>query len=130
EFDGGHQLPTATFPAARAFVFQYLDVLVLAAFLFLATWLIYKKRSRKGVLALSIFSLLYFGFWKKGCVCSIGSVQNIALGLADHSYAVPLSITAFFVLPLAFALFAGRSFCAAVCPHGALQDLVLLKPLK
>ena len=37
---------------------------------------------------------------------------------------------AFFVLPLVFALFAGRTFCAGVCPHGALQDLVLLKPVK
>jgi ferredoxin len=39
-------------------------------------------------------------------------------------------VTAFFVLPLVFALFAGRTFCAGVCPHGALQDLVLLKPVK
>jgi len=31
---------------------------------------------------------------------------------------------------LLFALFFGRTFCAAVCPHGALQDLVLLKPVK
>ena len=50
--------------------------------------------------------------------------------MCDHSYAVPLGVTAFFVLPLVFALFAGRTFCAAVCPHGALQDLVLLKPVK
>src|SRR5208283_5141470 len=45
-------------------------------------------------------------------------------------YAVPLGVVAFFVLPLVVALFAGRSFCAGVCPHGALQDLVLLKPVK
>ena len=42
----------------------------------------------------------------------------------------PVSALAFFMLPLVFALFSGRSFCAGVCPHGALQDLVLLKPLK
>jgi polyferredoxin len=130
DFEGGHQVPTTSFPAARAFVFQYLDVLVLAAILSVATWLVFKKRSRKSLMVLSIFSLLYFGFWRKGCVCSIGSVQNIALALCDRSYAVPYSVTAFFLLPLVFALFAGRTFCAAVCPHGALQDLVLLKPLK
>jgi ferredoxin len=28
------------------------------------------------------------------------------------------------------ALFAGRTFCSAVCPHGALQDLVLIRPVK
>ena len=130
DFESGHKLPVTTTPAARAVLFQYLDVAVLAAFLGLGTWLVYKRRSRKGLVALSISSLLYFGFWKKGCVCAIGSLQNVALGLCDRGYAVPVGVTAFFVLPLLFALFGGRTFCAAVCPHGALQDLVLLKPVK
>jgi ferredoxin len=39
-------------------------------------------------------------------------------------------VLAFFLLPLIFALFSGRVFCSGVCPHGALQDLVLVKPLK
>ena len=130
DFESGHQLPGTTTPPARAISFQYLDVAVLAASLGLASWLIYKRRSRKGLMALSIFSLLYFGFWRKGCICSIGSVQNVALGLFDRGYAVPLAVTAFFLLPLVFALFGGRAFCAGVCPHGALQDLVLLKPVK
>ena len=74
--------------------------------------------------------MLYFGFWRKGCVCAIGSLQNVALGLCHSGYEVPIGVTAFFVLPLLFALFGGRTFCAAVCPHGALQDLVLLRPVK
>src|ERR1035441_3866652 len=130
DFEGGHQLPVTTTPAARAVLLQYLDVAVLAASLALASWLVYKRRSRKGLMALSILSLLYFGFWRKGCVCAIGSLQNVSLAPCDRSYAVPLGVVAFFVLPLVVALFAGRSFCAAVCPHGALQDLVLLKPMK
>ena len=124
------QLPATTTPPARALALEYLDVAVLAAALGLATWLVYKRRSRKGLVALSIFSLLYFGFWRKGCICAIGSVQNVALALFDRGYAVPLAALAFFVLPLALALFGGRTFCAGVCPHGALQDLVLLKPVK
>ncbi len=130
EFETGHQLPTTTTPAPREALLQYLDVAVLAGALGAASWLIYKKRSRQGLLALSIFSVLYFGFYRKGCICSIGSLQNVALALCDRSYAVPVTVTAFFALPILFALFAGRTFCAAVCPHGALQDLVLLKPLK
>ncbi len=117
-------------PAARALALQYLDVAVLAAALGLATWLIYRRRSRRGLVALSMFSLLYFGFWRKGCVCAIGSLQNIAQALGDPAYAVPVAVIAFFVLPLALALFVGRAFCAGVCPHGALQDLLLLKPVK
>lgn len=130
DFESGYKLPVTTAPPAREVWFQYLDIAVLAASLGAATWLVFRKRSRKGLMALSAFSLLYFGFWRKGCVCAIGSVQNVALGLADHSYAVPLVVMAYFVLPLVFALFAGRTFCAGVCPHGALQDWVLLKPIK
>lgn len=130
EFETGHTLPATTTPAARAVWLDYLDIAVLAGALGVATWLAFKKRSRKGVIALSIFSIAYFGFWKKGCVCAIGSIQNVALGVFDSSYAVPLVVSAFFILPLAVALFAGRSFCSGVCPHGALQDLVLFKPLK
>jgi NosR/NirI family transcriptional regulator, nitrous oxide reductase regulator len=130
DFESGHQLPITTTPPARAVFYQYLDVAVLGASLAVATWLVFKKRSRSGLVGLSIFSVIYFGFWRKGCICAIGSVQNVALALADRSYALPLAVTAFFLLPLLFALFAGRVFCAGVCPHGALQDLLLLKPIK
>jgi ferredoxin len=115
-------------PAARSVLLSYLDVAVLALALSLSSWFVYQKRSRKAVMTLSIFSLLYFGFWRKGCVCSIGSLQNVALALFDSSYGLPFTVLAFFSLPLVFALFWGRTFCASVCPHGALQDLVHLKP--
>src|SRR5258708_34044834 len=69
EFETGHKLPTTSVPAARGLLFEYLDVFVLAACLGAATWLVYRKRSRKGVVALSLFSLAYFGFWRKGCIC-------------------------------------------------------------
>ena len=130
EFEGGHQLPETTTPPARAWLLEYLDIAVLAASLGVATWLIYRQRSRKGLIGLSLFSIAYFGFYRKGCVCAIGSIQNVALALFDTGYALPVSALVFFLLPLVFALFAGRSFCAGVCPHGALQDLVLLKPVK
>jgi ferredoxin len=125
-----HQLPATPAPAARGLYYQYLDVAVLGASLAVATWLVLGRRSRRGVAALSMFSVAYFGFYREGCVCGIGSLQNVALALGDSGYAVPAGVLAFFVLPLAFALFAGRTFCSGVCPHGALQDLVLLKPVK
>jgi NosR/NirI family transcriptional regulator, nitrous oxide reductase regulator len=130
EFESGYELPATQIPLPRSVAAQMVDVAVLVAALGVACFLVFKKRSRRGVIALSVFSLLYFGFYRKGCVCSIGSLQNVALGLANSAYAVPIVVTAFFVLPLAVALFAGRAFCAGVCPHGALQDLLLLKPLQ
>ncbi len=125
-----HPLPITTTPAARAEWLQYLDVAALAACLGVALWFIYKQRSRRGLFWLGIFSLAYFGFWRKGCICAIGAPQNIVLALFNSGYTVPLTVFAFFALPLIVALFAGRAFCAGVCPHGALQDLVLIKPVK
>ena len=130
DFESGYQIPIPSTPAPRPALMQYLDVAVLLGTLALALWLVYRSRSRRGITALSIFSLAYFGFYRKGCVCAIGSVQNVALALFDPHYALPVTVLVFFLAPLLVALFAGRAFCAAVCPQGAIQDLMLLKPLK
>lgn len=130
EFESGHVLPVTTTPPPRGIAWQYVDMAVLAGALGLATWLTLKRRSRRGLLFLSVFSVLYFGFYRKGCVCPIGAPQNVALSLFDGTYSLPLVVLVFFLLPLAVALFAGRIFCSAVCPHGALQDLVLIRPVK
>ncbi len=108
----------------------YLDVAVLAITLCLASYFVLKLRSRKAVFWLMIFSLLYFGFWRKGCVCSIGSVQNVSLAIFQSSFSVPFIVLIFFLLPLVFTLFFGRAFCAGVCPLGAIQDFVMLRPIK
>jgi polyferredoxin len=94
------------------------------------TWLVLKKRSRMSVFLFSVFSLFYFGFYRQGCVCPIGSIQNVTLALADHSYVLPLTILIFFLAPLIFTLLFGRTFCAGVCPFGALQDMVSFKPMR
>jgi len=124
-----HQIPSPTIPHPRQNIYEYIDVIVLLAALGLSSYLVLKKRSRRAIFALMVFSLIYFGFWRKGCVCSIGSIQNIALSFFDHNYTVPITVAAFFLLPLVFTLFFGRTFCAAVCPLGALQDLVVLRPI-
>ena len=125
-----HALPPTIVPDPQPRSSGWLDVTVLVLGLATASWLSLKRRSRNGIVILSLASLAYFGFWRRGCVCAIGSIQNVALGVADTSYAVPLAVIALFTLPLVVALIWGRSFCAGVCPHGALQDLVLVKPLK
>jgi len=125
-----HQIPSPTLPGPRVDVYEYLDVVVLAAALCLSSYLVLKRRSRKWILGLMLFSLGYFGFWRQGCVCPIGAIQNVTLSLFDSDYAIPLTALLFFLLPLLFTLFFGRTFCAAVCPLGAMQDLVALKPMK
>ena len=80
------------------------------------------------VTTIAVASLAYFGFYRQGCVCPVGSLQNVATALADSSYVIPVVVLAFFLMPLVAALVCGRVFCSGVCPLGAIQDLVLLRP--
>lgn len=128
EFDTGHVVPKTTTPAPRPDRSEWLDVAVLFLSLSLASYFVLRRRRRREVFLLMLLCLSYFGLYRQGCVCSIGAIQNIALGLTDRSYAVPWTVVAFFALPLAFALFFGRTFCAAVCPLGAIQDVFIVRP--
>jgi len=129
EFETGYVQPSPTTPEPRAAGLEYFDVAVLLVVLVLATWLALRKRSRRGILWLSIFTLVYFGFIRAGCICAIGAIQNVALSIFDPAYAISLTALLFFVLPLLFALFFGRVFCAGACPLGAIQDLLVIKPV-
>jgi len=130
DFETDYKAPSIEIPEPRHGMMEYLDVFILFIVLSLTTWLVLQKRSRKGILYLSIFSLIYFGFYRNGCICSIGAIQNVALALVDPTYAISLTALAFFMLPLLFALFVGRVFCGAACPLGAIQDLIIIKPIE
>ena len=129
EFENGHVQPPVKTSEARADVFNYIDIFILIASLTLITWVILKKRSRKGVFWITVFSVVYFGFYRQGCICSVGSVQNVALALFNPGYSIPISAILFFIIPLVYTLFFGRTFCAGICPLGAIQDLVALRPV-
>jgi polyferredoxin len=129
EFDSGYVQPSPTTPEPRALALEFFDVVVLAVVLALVSWLAIRKRSRRGILWVSIFSLIYFGFYRDGCICSIGAIQNVALSIFDPTYAISLTALLFFLLPLLFALFFGRVFCGGACPLGAIQDLLVIKPV-
>ena len=130
QFESGYEIPSLVVPQARSPWLEYLDVGVLVLALAGASWLGLRARSREGLFLLGVLSIAYFGFFRKGCVCAVGSIQNIALAIFDRTYAIPLTVLAFFALPLVTALFFGRSFCAAVCPLGAIQDAVVFRPLR
>jgi polyferredoxin len=129
DFESGYVRPDLLTPAPRAMVWEFVDIFVLVAALSLATYFAHKQRSRRNIFLLMVFSLVYFGFYRKGCVCSVGAVQNVSYALFNPAYIIPISIILFFALPLVLALFYGRTFCAAVCPLGAIQDAVVLKPV-
>jgi len=130
DFESGYARPELGAPLPRAAVWDFVDIFVLAAALSLAMVFALKTRSRRMIFLLMVFSLAYFGFFRKGCVCAIGAVQNVSEALFTSATVVPVTVIVFFLLPLIAALFTGRTFCAAVCPLGAIQDAVVLKPAR
>ncbi len=130
EFETGYQYPTTNHPLPWIISSGYLPLFVLIAALCASAYLLLKKRSRKGVFGVMLLSLAFFGFYQKGCICVVGSTQNVGLALFDSGYQIPFSLALFFIAPLFFTLFFGRVFCGSVCPLGAIQDVVMLKPLK
>jgi len=123
-----HDIPVSYPPDSDSW--EWTNVAVLLAALSLASYFALVNRSRRSLFVLAIASLIWFGFAREGCVCSIGATQNVALALFDSSYLIPVTVIAIFVLPLLFTLFFGRTFCASVCPLGAMQELVAVRPLR
>lgn len=123
-----YQLPAVQRVAPRADWLYVLDVILLAIALVVAALIAHRWRRRWMAIALTVLSLAYFGFYRQGCVCPIGATQNVAASFADPTLVVPAAVLTFFLLPLIAALIAGRVFCSGVCPLGAIQDLVLVRP--
>lgn len=128
EFESGYRIPVDQLVHSAPQWLRDLDVLFYGLMLVLAAWLLLRRRSRRGLALAAIAALLYFGFWRRGCICPVGSLANVARALCGDG-APPLTVLGLFFAPLLAAFFAGRAFCGAVCPLGALQDVVLLRPL-
>lgn len=129
EFRAGHIVPTDTLTVGAGSWWNYLDSSLLIVALALVAWLAFHRRSRRGVFLLGIGAVAWFGFVRKGCVCPIGAIQNVAEA-AFVGTALPWVVGLFFALPLLFVFFFGRVFCSGVCPLGALQDLFVWKPIQ
>lgn len=106
------------------------DAIILFLALSATTYMVFKARSRRGLFVLSIFSLTYFGFYRTGCICPVGSTQNVMAAVFIPDVGVSIAVLSFFVMPLLFSLFFGRVFCASVCPLGAMQELVAIAPIR
>jgi NosR/NirI family transcriptional regulator, nitrous oxide reductase regulator len=130
DIGGGYTVPVVQTPAPRAAWREQLDLAFLVGGLGLAAYLTLRRRSRVGMLLLTAGGVAYFGFYRQGCVCPIGAIQNVAVALTDPHYALSIYALAFFLLPLVAALFFGRVFCGGLCPLGALQELVAVRPVQ
>ena len=130
DFESGYKYPEHSFFIPDESLWITIDLILIVLLMGFVAWAVIKKRTRMPIIAVSVISVAYFGFYRHGCVCSIGSIQNVALALVDNSYAMPLSVLLVFLLPIIFTLLFGRVFCAGVCPFGALQELVNIKNYK
>jgi polyferredoxin len=101
----------------------YADAIVLAVLLAGATWLVIHRRSRWWLTVHLAVGLVYFGLFRGGCLCPVGAISNVTLGVV-HPELMGRAELAIFLLPLVIALAAGRVFCGAVCPLGAIQHFV------
>jgi ferredoxin len=124
DFESGYVYPDIYYAVSDESLWVTIDILLLVVMMSIVAWAAIRRRTRKPVIWVSVISVAYFGFYREGCVCSIGSVQNIALAFADSTYMLPVSVSLFFLLPVIFTFLFGRVFCAGVCPFGALQELV------
>ena len=104
DFDPGYVYPESLQMPARLGWLAWLDTAMLVLALTLAAVFVLRLRSRRAIFWLSLASLVYFGFYRKGCVCPIGSIQNVAQALFDSSFVLPWVVIAFFALPLLFAI--------------------------
>lgn len=125
-----HQLPETPQPLPPSPLWETIDTIFLLTALLLTTYFALVKRSRNAIFVLTGISLFWLGFHRQGCVCPIGAIQDVAQALCDATHVVPWSSIVFFTLPLVFALFVGRVFCAAICPLGAIQEIAAIRPQK
>ena len=89
DFESGYEYPDIKHPVPMELMWNILDIVLLVAMMGIVAWAIHKKESRKAIFSISIVSVLYFGFFRSGCVCSVGAIQNLVLALSDSSYHLP-----------------------------------------
>ena len=100
-----------------------LDLAMLAATLLLGAVMVWRHVPFRWFWIPATLTLVYFGFVRGGCICPVGSVANMSIGLV-HPELIGVSTALMFLLPLAVALLMGRVFCIAGCPLGAVQHLL------
>lgn len=130
DFESGYKQPELSLQTHQTYAGEAVSAALLVAVMCVGAWLLLRRRTRRGIFLLGLASLFYFGFYKGGCVCPIGAIQNITLALYDARHVVPVILLVVFMAPLVLALFCGRVFCGTACPLGAIQDVFLFRPVR
>lgn len=101
------------------------DVSLFVLLLLVSAWLVWRPAGRgRWLWAVQLAAVGWFGFFRMGCLCPVGSVGNVAVSLFHPAVLLSVLAVVWFVLPLVAAFVMGRVFCAGLCPLGAVQDAV------
>lgn len=79
DFESGYQYPDLTYPVPNETLWVWIDLALLVGLMGIVAWAVVRKRTRQPVIWVSVLSVAYFGFFRSGCVCSIGAIQNVSL---------------------------------------------------
>ena len=99
------------------------DIIMLAAILILGGVMVWRHVHSGRFWIPALVTLLYFGLIRGGCICPVGAVSNMTIGL-KHPEMIGVSTGVMFLLPLVVAIIMGRVFCVAGCPIGAVQQFL------
>ncbi len=98
------------------------DVAILFALLIVGLVFVLKRKSARSMNILMLISFIYLGLIRGGCICPVGSISNVTLGVINPAL-VSLVALVIFLGPLIMSFIGGRSFCSSACPIGAVQNL-------
>ena len=117
-------VPKQYHPTPEYMVFVDMGILILimlAGLLF-----VIKRKPSRYITILAIITLTYLGLIRGGCICPVGVITNVTIGMITPKL-VGLVTLIVFISPLLIALVAGRIFCSSGCPLGAVQHLFYKK---
>lgn len=112
--------------APECFYLEVADIVILAVLLAFGVWASYMRKRPAYLTFTMVAALVWFGFFRGGCICPVGAVSNVFLGVVAPEL-VGKIVVILFLLPLVVAFFFGRLFCSTACPIGAVQHLVSRK---
>jgi len=100
----------------------FVDMAILIMIMLTGLFFVLRRKYSRVFSMLTIITLVYLGLIRGGCICPVGVISNVTMGLMNPTN-VGLVTTVIFLVPLIIALIAGRVFCTTGCPLGAVQHL-------
>lgn len=104
----------------------FVDLAVLILIMLAGMFFVLKRKHSRYIKFLAIFTLVYLGLIRGGCICPVGVITNVTIGMITPKL-VGLATLLVFISPLVIAFFAGRVFCSSGCPLGAVQHIFYKK---